>query len=97
MIYKKALFVALFCFLLAGRPVLADDPDLQATLEKMQALLEQQQKQLDEQGKELAAQRLLIKQLQGNNAEAAQEISDTPDVVYPETDSTVATAETQSR
>lgn len=86
MMCKKALFVALFCFLMASQSALADDPDLQATLQKMQDLLEQQQKQLDEQSKELAAQRLLIRQLQGN-PQAAQETSVTPDAAHPETES----------
>jgi hypothetical protein len=66
MSYKKVKFPLLFCLLFAWQPVLAQDSDLQATVQKMQDLLEQQQKQLDEQNKELAAQRLLIKQLMGN-------------------------------
>ena len=73
------------------QPVLADDPDLQATLQKMQDLLEQQQKQLDEQRKELAAQRLLIKQLQGN-PQTPLGSGEVPDVVYPEAGSTTVTA-----
>jgi len=84
---KIVTVAALMGFLALWQPVLADDPDVAATLQKMQDLLEQQQKQLDEQSKELAAQRLLIKQLQGNNAQAAQDTSDTPDVVYPKTGS----------
>ena len=93
MMCKKALFVALFCFLTAGQPALADDQDLQATLQKMQDLLEQQQKQLDEQSKELADQRLLIRQLQGNAPEA-RVISETPDAVYPETGSATTAQQT---
>ena len=62
--------------------MLAEDPDLQATVQKMADLLEQQQKQLDEQRKELAAQRLLIKQLQGNT-QTDQTVAEVPDVVYP--------------
>ena len=72
---------------MACQAVHADDPDVQATIQKMQDLLEQQQKQLDEQGKELAAQQLLIKQLQSGTTKTAQKTSATPDVVYPETDS----------
>ena len=62
---RKVTLALLCCLLMAWRPVLAQDPDLQATVQKMQELLEQQQKQLDEQRMELAAQRLLIQQLQG--------------------------------
>jgi len=78
---------------MGSQPVFADDPDLQATLEKMQDLLEQQQEQLDEQRKELAAQRLLIRELQGSTqTQTVQQTADIPDVVYPESDSTTATA-----
>lgn len=91
---RTVIFATLFCFIPLWQPVLADDPDVAATLRQMQDLLEQQQKQLDEQSKELAAQRLLIKQLQGN-AQAAQDTSDTPDVVYPGTDSFVAEFEAE--
>lgn len=72
--------------LMLWQPLFADDPDLQTTLKKMQDLLEQQQKQLDEQSKELAAQRILIKELQGSK-KVAQKTPETPDVVYPDTDS----------
>jgi len=70
---------------MASQAVVAQEADLQATLQKMQDLLQQQQKQLDEQRKELAAQRLLIKQLQGNT-QATQTSGDVPDVVYPDKD-----------
>ena len=80
---KKVNFTLVFCLLFAWQPVLAQDPDLQATVQKMQDLLEQQQKQLDEQRKELAAQGLLIKQLQGNTG-ADQSTTEVPDVVYPD-------------
>jgi len=88
---RRTLAATFFCLLMMCQPVWADDPDLQTTLQKMQDLLEQQQKQLDEQARELAAQRLLIKQLQGSSGtQAAQKQTETPDVVYPETDSQVA-------
>jgi len=105
MMCNKSLFVVLFSLLVPCSAVLADDQDLQATLEKMQALLEQQQKQLDEQGKELAAQRLLIRQLQGKDTREVQETSDTqevqgtsgtPDVVYLNPDKAGAIAQDQS-
>jgi len=90
---RKITTAALFCLLMGWQTVFADDSDLQATLDRMQDLLEQQQKQLDEQRKELAAQGLLIRQLQGSSqAQTAQKTADIPDVVYPETDSTTATA-----
>jgi hypothetical protein len=90
---RKITTALLFCLPMAWQPVLANDPDLQATLDRMQDLLEQQQEQLDEQRKELAAQRLLIRQLQGKSqVQTAQETADVPDVVYPETDPTSATA-----
>ena len=80
---KKVNFTLVFCLLFFWQPVVAQDPDLQATVQKMQDLLEQQQKQLDDQRQELAAQRLLIKQLQGNT-QADQPTSEVPDVVYPD-------------
>ena len=83
---KKITLIISFSLMCLWQPVLADDPDLQATLQKMQNLLEQQQKQLDEQGKELAAQRLLIKQLQGSTREE-KSTAEVPDVVYPDTES----------
>jgi hypothetical protein len=85
MICKKVSFAILLGLLMASQAVVADDADLQATLQKMQDLLQQQQNQLDEQRKELAAQRLLIKQLQGNT-QTTQTSEDIPDVVYPEGD-----------
>ena len=87
----KVTCAMLFCLLTVSHPVLADDPDLQATLQKMQDLLEQQQKQLDEQRKELTAQSLLIKELQGSS-KARPLSNDVPDVVYPEEGSTTVTA-----
>ena len=95
MIFKKVKFTLVFCLLFAWQPVVAQDPDLQATVQKMQELLEQQQKQLDEQRDELSAQRLLIKQLQGGaktTQASTQASSQVPDVVYPEKDSTAVTA-----
>ena len=80
---RKVKFTLFFCLLFIWQPVVAQDPDLQATVQKMQDLLEQQQKQLDEQRKELAAQGLLIKQLQGNTG-ADQSTTEVPDVVYPD-------------
>jgi len=74
------------------QPVFAQDPDIQATLQKMQDLLKQQQKQLDEQRKELAAQSLLIKQLQGES-KPSEPANDVPDVVYPAADSKAVAAE----
>jgi len=88
---KKVKFTLIFCLMFAWQSVLAQDPDLQATVQKMQELLEQQQKQLDEQRDELSAQRLLIKQLQGG-AKTTQASTQVPDVVYPEKDSTAVTA-----
>lgn len=97
---RKVIASVLVGLLVFWRPVMADDADLQATLQKMQDLLKQQQEQLDEQSKELAAQRLLIKELQGGGTRTAQkapDTPDTPDVVYPDTDSSTteqATAQT---
>jgi hypothetical protein len=85
MICKKVSLAILLGLLMASQAVVAEDAELQATLQKMQDLLQQQQNQLDEQRKELAAQRLLIKQLQGNT-QAAQTSEDIPDVVYPDGD-----------
>ena len=95
MISKSVSFAMFLGLLMATQTVVADDPDLQATLQKMQDLLEQQQKQLDEQRKELAAQRLLIKQLQGNS-ETIEAPDQVPDVVYPEADSSTVTAKQKS-
>jgi len=88
MIFKKVSIGLVFCLLFAWQPVLAQDSDLQATVQKMQDLLEQQQKQLDEQNRELAAQRLLIKQLMGNT-ETKKPTTGTPKVVYPDTEATL--------
>lgn len=85
MICKKVSFAILLGLLMASQAVVADDADLQATLQKMQDLLQQQQNQLDEQRKELAAQRLLIQQLQGST-QTTQTSDDIPDVVYPDGD-----------
>ena len=87
MSYKKDKFTLIFCLLFAWQPVVAQDPDLQATVQKMQDLLEQQQKQLDEQRKELAAQGLLIRQLQGDSG-TEQPPTDIPDVIYPDAETT---------
>ena len=84
---KKVKFTLFFCLLFIWQPVIAEDPDLQATVQKMQDLLQQQQKQLDEQRQELAAQRLLIKQLQGSTG-AEQTTAAIPDVVYPDAETT---------
>ena len=83
MICKKVSLTILLGLFMAWQPAVADDPDLQATVQKMQDLLEQQQKQLDEQRQELAAQRLLIIQLQGST-KADQPVAEVPDVVYPD-------------
>lgn len=88
---NKVTFILIFCLLWVWQPVFADDADLLATVQKMQELLEQQQKQMDEQRKELAAQRLLIKELQGSS-EPTRASDQVPDVVYPEEDSTAVTA-----
>jgi hypothetical protein len=77
---------------MASQAVVADDAELQATLQELKDLLQQQQQQLDEQRKELSAQRLLIRQLQGGSA-TTQVSSQVPDVVYPENDSTTITAQ----
>ncbi|MFC1797215.1 hypothetical protein ACFL1V_08985, partial [Pseudomonadota bacterium] len=46
------------------QPLLADDQDLQETLNRMEQLLKQQQQELQAQRKELDEQRALIRQLQ---------------------------------
>jgi len=84
---KTIKFTLFYCLLVTWQPVLAQDTDLQATVQKMQDMLEQQQKQLDEQRKELAAQSLLIRQLQGGSGDE-QPTTDIPDVVYPDADPT---------
>lgn len=91
-IIKKIIFISFCCSLITWQPVLADDPDLQATVKMMQELLQEQQKQLDEQRKELAAQRLLIKQLQGDTGSKTASAG-VPDVVYPDAGSAEAIAE----
>jgi len=80
---RKVTFALFCCLLMTWQPVFADDADLLATVQKMQELLEQQQKQMDEQREELAAQRLLIKQLQGNT-QAEKAAVEIPDVIYPD-------------
>jgi len=90
---KKLLFVTFFCSLLAVQPALADDPDMQATLQRLLDLTERQQKQLDEQSKELAAQRQLINQLQGKSR-ATGETSDAPDATIPQTGSPATVQQT---
>ena len=62
---KHNLFIPLILLglLINWQPLVAHDPDLQATLQKMQDQLEQQQK-------ELAEQRILIQQLQGSQPAA---------------------------
>ena len=89
--FRKVALSFLCCLLMTWQPVLADDPDLQATVKMMQDLLKEQQKQLDEQRKELAAQRLLIKQLQGESKPKTAP-TEVPDVVYPDTETTDAIA-----
>ena len=93
MLRKKLTFTFLLFLLVGWQPVIAQDQDVQATLQKMQDLLEQQQKELDEQRKELAAQRLLIKQLQGSQKSVATtapvpDTSAVPEVVYPDSNPT---------
>lgn len=83
----------IFCLLVVWQPLVADDQDLQTTLQQMRDLMAQQQEQLDEQRQELAAQRLLIKQLQGGS-QVNQASTEVPDVVYPQEDSSTTTATT---
>lgn len=92
MIFRKVSYTVLLGILMAPQAVVADDEELQATLQDMRDLLQQQQKQLDEQRAELSAQRLLIKQLQGSK-ETTQASSQVPDVVYPEKSSDTVTAQ----
>ena len=81
---KHKLFIPLIIpgLLIIWQPLIAHDPDLQATLQKMQAQLEQQQK-------ELAEQRILIQQLQGSQP-AAKTGPDAPAVVKSTVDPAVA-------
>jgi hypothetical protein len=51
-------------FSVGFQPVLADEQDLESTLQRMEQLLLQQQQELEVQRKELAEQRVLIQQLQ---------------------------------
>jgi len=61
----QAFFSAILLYLLlATAPVLAQEQDLQETLQRLESLLEQQQQELQVQRRELAEQRALIKQLQ---------------------------------
>ena len=53
-----------FGFTVGFQPVLADEQDLERTLQRMEQLLLQQQQELETQRKELAEQRILIQQLQ---------------------------------
>jgi len=64
--YLNPIFIPamLLCLATVAPPALAQDRDLQETLQRMESLLEQQQKELEAQRKELAEQRTLIKQLQ---------------------------------
>jgi hypothetical protein len=96
MISRKFLFAIVCCFVQASHSLFAQDADIADKLQKMQDLLDQQQKQLDDQSKELAAQRLLIKQLQGDSTQEAQASSDTPDVIYPDSDATTPSTVQQS-
>lgn len=65
---KKIIPLCIFALLIGDfgsiQPLFANDPDIQATLQRMEQLLQQQQQELEAQSKELAAQRALIKQLQ---------------------------------
>jgi len=94
---RKTTFILVCCLSVTWQPVLAQETDLQATVQKMQELLEQQQKQLDEQRKELASQRLLITQLQGETKTKtiAAEVpeAEVPDVVYPDEETADAIVE----
>ena len=84
---KHKLFIPLILLglLIIWQPLVAHDPDLQATLEKMQAQLEQQQK-------ELAEQRILIQQLQGSQP-AAKTGPHTPPAVAKSTDDPTVAAQ----
>jgi len=54
----------LICLSVTFQPLLADDKDLQETLNRMEQLLMQQQQELEAQREELVEQRALIRQLQ---------------------------------
>jgi hypothetical protein len=62
---EQVFFSAILLYLLlATAPVLAQEQDLQETLQRLESLLLQQQQELQAQGRELAEQRALIRQLQ---------------------------------
>jgi hypothetical protein len=58
-------------FSVGFQPVLADEQDLEKTLQRMEQLLLQQQQELEVQRKELAEQRVLIQQLQDGQVNQA--------------------------
>jgi hypothetical protein len=71
---QKALFLTVLAYpLIAIEPLLAEDQDLQDTLQRMEQLLQQQQEELEAQRRELAEQRELIRQLQQEQRTAAEE------------------------
>jgi hypothetical protein len=71
---QKALFLTVLAYpLMAIEPLLAEDQDLQETLQRMEQLLQQQQEELEAQRRELAEQRELIRQLQQEQRTAAEE------------------------
>jgi hypothetical protein len=80
--HKILVPLILLGLLITWQPLVAHDPDLQATLQKMQAQLEQQQK-------ELAEQRILIQQLQESQQTAGTE-PHTAAVAKPTDDPAVA-------
>jgi len=62
---NRCCLLALLIWSIGGsQPLLAEDRDLQETLQRMELLLQQQQEELKAQRKELAEQRALIEQLQ---------------------------------
>ena len=63
-ISKVTKLVLLICLSVTFQPLLADDKDLQETLNRMEQLLNQQQQELAAQREELVEQRALIRQLQ---------------------------------
>ncbi|MBT8053118.1 MAG: porin [Gammaproteobacteria bacterium] len=76
--FKLTFIVISIWLVFAWQPVYAQEPDLQATLQKMQELLEQQQKELEAQRKELAEQRGLIQELQKAKQTASHEPAPPP-------------------
>jgi len=66
--YRSGTRLLILVFLIwqaaAVQPLLAEDQDLQETLDRMEQLLKQQQQELEAQRKELVEQRALIRQLQ---------------------------------